>query len=233
MRAAVVIPTYDRAHMLPDALASLSFQPCDVFVYDDGSTDGTAEAATGYRYRKEAHRGLTPAFNHAVAWALSESDAPYIAWLGSDDDYTPDSVKLRADYLDAHPETGVVFTDLTFGAGARWREGRPHRIDPSRYDISDFSTFQGNVHTGTAMFRREVWREWNESIVTGGADLAWVYALACDGVGFGYIPRVTYHVRRHPGRSIEVRRRMDPEDVKRELNEVYYPHIASLKEGAR
>lgn len=38
MRAAVIIPTYQRGHMLADALASLDAQdePCEVYVYDDG-----------------------------------------------------------------------------------------------------------------------------------------------------------------------------------------------------
>jgi len=240
-RAAILVPTYNRASMLEDALASLDAQERypsggwdDVCVYDDGSTDDTAKVVARHsaRYLKRPHLGMTPAFNRGMEWVLDSSDAPYVAWLGSDDAYTPDSVKLRVEYLDDHPDVGVVFSDLTFGSGPNWRNGRPHRIYPTRYDVADFATFRGNVHTGTAMFRREVWQEWNEAIVTGGADLAWVYALACRGVKFGYVPRVTYNVRRHEGRTIEVRRRMDPAIVKRELDEVYWPYVAALREGA-
>ncbi|MEN6431073.1 MAG: glycosyltransferase family 2 protein [Coriobacteriales bacterium] len=229
MRAAVLIPTYDRAHMLADALSSLARQtePCEVYVYDDGSTDDTRDvvaAFPGVRYLRREHLGMTAAFNAGVAWVLEESDCPYIAWLGSDDAYHPMSVRARADLLD---DADVAFSGLQFCTGGFPRYGKAHQIDISRYSDA-FSTFQGKVHTGTAMFRRECWIPWHEEIVTGGADLLWVYECWHAGLRFAYTPQVLYSVRRHPGRQIEQRRKMDQTAVKRELEKVYWPLVRRI-----
>ena len=132
-RCAVVIPSYNRAHMIGDALVSLLAQTerCEVYVYDDGSTDDTAAVVARYpgvHYLAGPHKGMTPAFNAAVAWAIADSACPYIAWLGSDDTYTSDSVQARADLL-ASSGAYVVFSGLTFvaraaGAGAPARPTR-------------------------------------------------------------------------------------------------------------
>ena len=47
----VVIPTYNRAHCLRDAINSVlaqSFQDFELIVVDDGSTDDTCEVVKGY-----------------------------------------------------------------------------------------------------------------------------------------------------------------------------------------
>lgn len=234
-RCAVVIPTYNRAHMIGDALVSLLAQtePCEVYVYDDGSTDNTREVVArfpGVQYLWAPHKGMTPAFNAAVAWAIGASRCPYIAWLGSDDTYTSDAVKARADLL-ASSGADVVFSGLTFCSEGGWRRrtGKAHAIDITAYGPA-FATFQGNVHTGTAMFRREVWQvcQWHEGIATGGADLLWVYECWCRGLRFAYVPRSLYHVRRHPGRQIMQRRAMDQALVLKELEEVYWPLVRQI-----
>lgn len=217
MRVAVVIPTYNRADMLGDALASLAEQTerCEVYVYDDGSTDDTFAVASRFDcayLRGEHGDGVTSAFNRAVAWALSRTEAPYIAWLGSDDAYAPEAVRLRADALDAHQEAGIVFSGLRFVGASRWlsKRGIDHSIDVGRYTPGVLSTFSGNVLTGTAMFRREVWIPWREEIRMGGADLLWVYEQVTRGVGMGYVPQTLYYCRRHDGRNIYRWRGADP-----------------------
>lgn len=88
----VVVPTYNHAAFIGEALASAFAQsapPREVVVVDDGSTDGTAEALAPWRDRlqlfRREHGGVAAAYNIGVAEARSE----WIAFLESDDVLAP------------------------------------------------------------------------------------------------------------------------------------------------
>jgi glycosyltransferase involved in cell wall biosynthesis len=88
-RVSVVVPTYNRAHVLGESVASLLAErdvDLEVVVVDDGSSDGTAEllARLGdprVRALHRPHAGIAAARNAGVAAAR----APYIAFHDSDD----------------------------------------------------------------------------------------------------------------------------------------------------
>ena len=85
----VIIPTYNRAHLLRQALDSIFRQtltPSQVIVTDDGSTDDTREALRGYydriEYLPQAHnRGKAAALNAALPRVRGE-----LVWIFDDDD---------------------------------------------------------------------------------------------------------------------------------------------------
>src|SRR6185369_4042772 len=90
----VIIPTFDRAALLPRALDSALSQAgpsLEVIVADDGSADATAEVLSRYavdprvRVLFLAHGGVCRARNAAVA----EARAPLLAFLDSDDEWLP------------------------------------------------------------------------------------------------------------------------------------------------
>jgi glycosyltransferase involved in cell wall biosynthesis len=90
-KVTVVIPTFNRAAVLPRAVDSALAQAgadLDVVIADDGSTDGTPEALARYagdprvRVLRLPHGGVCAARNAAVR----ESESPYIAFLDSDDE---------------------------------------------------------------------------------------------------------------------------------------------------
>ena len=87
----VAIPAYNRAELLPRALASVAAQtatPAEVLVIDDGSTDDTATVAErlGARViRHEHNRGVSAARNTALEAATAE----WVAFLDTDDEWLP------------------------------------------------------------------------------------------------------------------------------------------------
>ncbi|MGD1027444.1 glycosyltransferase family 2 protein [Candidatus Binatus soli] len=120
-KVTVIIPTYNRAHILSQAIESVLAQTMGDFelvIVDDGSTDGTAEIVRGFsdsriRYIQQANAGPGMARNRGVAEATSQ----YVSFLDSDDLWTPDKLSSCLTFLSNHPEVGGIFHDL------EWRSG--------------------------------------------------------------------------------------------------------------
>ncbi len=90
-RFSVVIPAYNQARYLADAVAGALAQthPAhEVIVVDDGSTDDTAEVARGFgdrvHYHHQENRGLARARNAGIARARGD----LVAFLDSDDTWS-------------------------------------------------------------------------------------------------------------------------------------------------
>lgn len=103
----VVIPTYNRARFIGNAIESVLCQEgvsLEVVVVDDGSTDNTAEivAAFGSRVRffEQENAGASAARNTGIR----QSTADTIAFLDSDDLWLPGKLKHQ---LTEMRETGV------------------------------------------------------------------------------------------------------------------------------
>lgn len=112
-RISVLIPTFNRAALISDAIDSLLAQtrlPDEIIVVDDGSTDNTEHVVAKYGervlYLQQPNRGPSAARN--AAFRMSSGD--FIAFLDSDDTLDPTSVEQRATFLETHPELSLVYT---------------------------------------------------------------------------------------------------------------------------
>jgi glycosyltransferase involved in cell wall biosynthesis len=122
MKVSVVIPTFNRAASLADAIDSVLAQtapPHEIIVVDDGSSDATPEilASFGGRIRpiRQENAGVSAARNSGIAAATGE----WVAFLDSDDVWTRDRLEVLArDCVGA--SAGVHVADLLFeGPGYR------------------------------------------------------------------------------------------------------------------
>jgi cellulose synthase/poly-beta-1,6-N-acetylglucosamine synthase-like glycosyltransferase len=116
----VIVPAYNAARFLRPAIDSALAQsevPLRVIVIDDGSTDDTAAIARSYgppvAVVSQPNKGLPGARNSGIAI----STAPYLALLDADDIWQPEKLARQAALLQAHPEVGLVFTDMTLFSG--------------------------------------------------------------------------------------------------------------------
>lgn len=105
----VVIPTYNRAHLLDETVRSVLAQthaPHEVIIVDDGSTDDTEALCAGYpepvRYIKQANTGLPGARNTGIRAATGD----YVALVDSDDLWDPRKLEIQLAALEEHPEAG-------------------------------------------------------------------------------------------------------------------------------
>ncbi|HYV38806.1 MAG TPA: glycosyltransferase family 2 protein [Gemmataceae bacterium] len=111
----VIIPTYNRAHLLPRAIRSAlaAMLPQDeIVVADDASTDNTADMIKEFgdrvRYRKFPHGGAGVARNHA----LSMATMPLVAFLDSDDEWDADKLTLQRNLLARRPDVLFCFSNF-------------------------------------------------------------------------------------------------------------------------
>lgn len=115
LTVAVIIPTYNRADMLPETLDSLLTQtrvPDEIIVVDDGSTDNTPELLAHYSAPitviRQDNQGRSAARNNGVRASTSD----LIAFLDSDDTLVPESIERRAAFFAAHPAVDVLYTNV-------------------------------------------------------------------------------------------------------------------------
>lgn len=109
----VVIPTYNQASYLPEAIDSVlaqTYAPIELIVVDDGSTDDTPAVISRYGPRitaiRQANRGAANALNVGLKSASGE----LICWLSSDDAFLPDKVTRQVAALADHPAAGLCCT---------------------------------------------------------------------------------------------------------------------------
>ncbi|UCE42301.1 MAG: glycosyltransferase family 2 protein [Candidatus Aminicenantes bacterium] len=121
IRISVIIPTYNRASYLSEAIQSVLEQdyfqncptdPCfEFWVIDDGSTDETKEIVrsfggkVGYFY--QPHRGVSAARNQG----LHLSSGNFIAFLDSDDLWMANKMRSQMSYMEAYPKAMISYTE--------------------------------------------------------------------------------------------------------------------------
>jgi len=112
----VIIPTYNRAHLIGRAIESVLSQTYDCFeiiIVDDASVDGTERVIRNYtdkriRYiRSDKNMGPAGARNVGIESARGK----YIAFLDSDDEWLPEKLKKQIRILETtSSKVGVVYS---------------------------------------------------------------------------------------------------------------------------
>jgi glycosyltransferase involved in cell wall biosynthesis len=136
----VVIPTYNRAHILRTAVDSAlnqTYPHIEVVVVDDGSVDDTRDLVATMdprvRYFKQANGGVAAARNHGMLEARGE----FIAFLDSDDEWLPWKITAQVGALRRCPRATIAWTDMTSVCGAEMIRERHLRVMYSAYEFSD------------------------------------------------------------------------------------------------
>lgn len=118
----IVTPCYNGARYIDrffGTVVAQTWPSIELIFVDDGSTDGTLAVAESWRERLEG-RGISfrllthPNGGQASAMnvGLPYVGGRYVMWPDSDDLMDPRNVELKAEYLEAHPEKGLVVCDV-------------------------------------------------------------------------------------------------------------------------
>lgn len=127
----IIIPTYNRADFLKEAIESVLAQTfCDfeLIVVDDGSTDRTRDLLDGYGARLrpifQANRGVSSARNAGIRAAQGR----YIALLDSDDLWLPKKLAAQIAAMEAQPDIPLCHTEeIWIRRGVRVNQMKKHQ----------------------------------------------------------------------------------------------------------
>ena len=158
----VIIPTYNRAHLIAKAISSVldqTYHDFELIVVDDGSTDNTMEVINGFndpriRYiRHDKNKGAAAARNTGIKAAIGS----YIAFQDSDDEWLPDKLEKQLQaFNDASPKVGVVYSGV-------WRIVEGNKIIYTGYpdkkkedgDLHYSLLKKGTIYLQSAMIKKE------------------------------------------------------------------------------
>lgn len=110
-RVSVIIPAYNSAKYLIDAIASVlnqTYTDYEIIVINDGSTDNTREVVKPYldriRYFEQENKGVSATRNRGMYLARGE----LIAFLDADDFFMPHKLQQQVKIFDIQPDLGIV-----------------------------------------------------------------------------------------------------------------------------
>lgn len=213
----IVTPSYNQEPFLEETIQSVlnqTYSNIEYIIMDGGSTDGSLEIIKRYQEKlahwvSEKDRGQTDAINKGFALAKGE----ILAWINSDDTLLPYAVEEAVQFLQGHPEVGLVYGDANY-------------IDEKSRVIGRFPAAQTNllrlrrgyVHIPqqASFFQKSIWDQ------VGPLDPEFFFAMDYDLwvriaqiSEIHYLPRLWANFRLHRGaKTIDADDRCWPEMLK-------------------
>lgn len=178
----VLMPTYKGAKYLRetiDSVLSQTFKDFEFLIINDCSPDDTDEIIAKYddpriRYVKnEKNLGISGSSNYGFSIARGK----YIARQDHDDISLPDRLQKQVDYLESHPETGLVGTGFrVFGS-----KSKTVIYPENDADIKALLLFKMPLAHQTSMMRKSVFVDnglrYDESFASSNDRKLWIEAM--------------------------------------------------------
>jgi len=114
----IIMPTYNRANLLPLAIESVlrqTYTNWELLLLDNQSTDNTGEIAKKYFTQDERikyfnlEKSSNPGITDYLNFGIKTAEGKYIARLDDDDEwYEPDKLSKQVDFLEMHDDYILV-----------------------------------------------------------------------------------------------------------------------------
>ena len=159
----VVIPTYNAAQFIAEAISSVlgqTYTDFEVIVIDDGSIDNTSDIISNQfqniGYFRIPNQGASKARNYGIQRARGE----FVAFLDADDLWLPEKLEKQLDAFRRDPDLMMVFTDNRVFDSDGVKE--PPFLKSERLmkgDVVRNIFLYSRVTTSTVMVRKKVFDE--------------------------------------------------------------------------
>lgn len=191
----VVIPVYNRQQYISAAIESIiaqNYQPLEIIVVDDGSTDNSREVAQAYSsaitYSYIENSGSATALNHGINLCRGE----YIGFLDSDDLWVEGKLSLQMQAFEKNSELEAVFGHL--------QQFKSPELDQESKDrlLMPIETSPGH-HRDTMLLKREVFERtglFNPAIQVGDF-IDWYLRATEQGLNSLMLPDILAKRRLH------------------------------------
>lgn len=171
----IVTPSFNQEPYLEATIRSVleqDYPRIEYFIVDGGSADGSLGIIKKYAGKlawwvSEVDKGQTDAINKG----FGRAKGGILAWLNSDDTYEPGAVSAAVNYLQDHPEVGMVYADCNF------IDGQGHVIGKFGAAQTDYKRLRrGYVHIPqqSMFFRAGLWH------AVGPLDPSFYFAMDYD-----------------------------------------------------
>lgn len=155
----IVIPTYNRAHLIEKTINSVlkqTFKDFEILIIDDGSTDNTAELVRSkgltdtrinYFFKENEERGAARNFG------FEKAIGKYVVFLDSDDTFKNIHLETIYDVLSINPSINFIATKYTLDGGGGFAISGLRELSERFYDIN--IVLNGNPFACNFAVRRE------------------------------------------------------------------------------
>ena len=213
-----MIPVYNGAAFLREAVDSVlaqTYQPLELIVVDDGSTDSSPEVISSYGSRLKSIRQANAGVAQARNTGIDASRGEFIAFLDQDDWWLPDKTRCQVELFLADPHVGLVHTSVIpcrrnapACAQSAYRTSRSAELQGDCYQRL---LFGNGITNSSVMIRKSLLATTGQFDTSLGGNTVQDYDLwlrFAKSHRLGFIPvELTVH-RLHPGQGTWDRRAM-------------------------
>lgn len=153
-KISIITPSYNQGHYIEETIQSIlsqGYPNLEYIIIDGGSNDSTVEVIKKYQdqityWVSEKDKGQSDAINKGIKMATGD----IVAWLNSDDVYTPGTLQAVANAFIANPTAGIVYGDVE----SFFPDGRTD-VWVNRFEPADFFS-RVSIHQPAVFWKREL-----------------------------------------------------------------------------
>ncbi|MCY1389855.1 putative glycosyltransferase EpsE [compost metagenome] len=200
----IVAPCYNAEKYLHAAIESIfaqDYENFEVIIVDDGSTDNSLamlqdlQKTYDFQLYTQPNQGVSATLNNG----LKHAKGVYVSTPDLDDIMLPNSIRLRARYLDQHPLVGCVGALIEYMDSDGNETKKQHRTDIKRFTFDEIISSAVVVGAPVSLYRMEALQAagfYDPAIKV--QDFQITLRIASKGYEIHELPVLVTRYRRHP-----------------------------------